>query len=176
MEYEISHFMVSQSNSASHLCSRSLHLSQSEWSTPGPCHISHIGSTSCATAGGGERYFKFNNDTWDFQLQCDELHLLSSQDYIKLSSKLRTNQWVINNNNKNAAYRLTRWLLFLKARRRRDFIDCNCESASKRQAMWNQPQLLGEAASLRLQQQRAGFNKERGFDFWLTEGKDVELC
>lgn len=99
MEYELSHFMVSQSNSASHLCSRSLHLSQSEWSTPGPCHISHIGSTSCATAGGGERCFKFNNDTRDFQLQCDELHLLSSQDYIKLSSKQRTNQWVINNNN-----------------------------------------------------------------------------
>lgn len=32
------------------LCSRFLHLSQSGWSTPGSCHISHSGNSSCATA------------------------------------------------------------------------------------------------------------------------------
>lgn len=37
-----------------HLYSKSLRPSQSEWSTPGFCHIWRIGSTSCAMAEGRE--------------------------------------------------------------------------------------------------------------------------
>lgn len=39
------------SDGSSHLCSRFLRLSRSEWSTPGSCHTLHIGSSSYATAG-----------------------------------------------------------------------------------------------------------------------------
>lgn len=65
----------------------------------------------------------------------------------------------------NAACRLTGCLLFLDARRCDDFIDFNGESASKCLPMWNQLQLLEEAASLRPKQQPAGFNKRT--EVWL---------
>lgn len=44
------HTFSSTSDVLSHLCSRFLRLSRSEWSTRGSCHILHIGSSSCATA------------------------------------------------------------------------------------------------------------------------------
>lgn len=47
------------SRDLSHLCSRFLHLSQSEWSTPGSCHILHSGSSSYAMAMGRKIIFDF---------------------------------------------------------------------------------------------------------------------